>query len=407
MRMRWLWLLAVVVVVVQAGAMAAPVSYPLPVLPAEHRLMKDPVTGADLIFVTTNPAPDQDLYFHDRSWLADSSMLLFNSSRPDGGLMGYLFATGELVRITTPKGGVGGATAARDRNSVFGMRGREVLELALKIEPSADPAKTPSRVTATERVICSIPQGMSANVGLNENSNGRLLSEGVGLADGANGIIVIGVKTGKVRPVCRIPKGGYAGHVQFSRTSPNLLSYAGIPNRLMVVDVNEGKPRAIYRQQKSETLSHECWWANETLTYCGGYRDGDSPVKVIDIFTGDIRIIGEGALWAGGTKADVARYNWWHAAGHESGRWVVADNWHGDIVLFDGKTTEMHLLTAGHRTYGRGAHPEPGWDRRGERVVFTSNMFGNPDICVATIPEVWQRQVDAEMALPGFPKPAR
>ena len=238
-----LWLTAAVLAVA-AAACAAETSYPLPVLPAEHKMMKDPVTGADLIFVTTNPAEDHNLYFHERSWLADSSLLLFTSGRPDGGLMGYLFATGELVRITTPKGGVGGATAARDRNSVFALRGREVLELALKIEPSRDPAKTPSKVTAAERVICSIPDGMSANTALNENSDGTLLSLGIGRAEGGVGIIVIHTKTGEVREVCRLDT--FGGHVQFSHTSPNLLSFAGRPQRLMIVDVNEGKPRAIH-----------------------------------------------------------------------------------------------------------------------------------------------------------------
>jgi hypothetical protein len=406
MRSRWIWTLALLVLTTRA--MGAQATYNLPVLPPEHKLMKDPVTGAALIFVTTNPAPDQDLYFHQRSWLADSSMLLFTSGRSDGGLMGYLFATGELVRVTTPKGGVGGATAARDRNSIFAMRGREVLELALKIEPSADPAKTPSTVTATERVICSIPEGLSADTALNENSDGTLLSMGLSLPDGASGIFVVNVQTGRLRKVCRIARGAYAGHVQFSRTSPYLLSYAGGPDRLWVVDLRDGKPRDIHHQVQGETVTHECWWVGDTLTYCGGYVEGLSHVNVIDAYTGEVRIVGGGCWWPEAGKeatqplwtttdqkrsksdlADLARLNWWHASGHESGRWVAADNWHGTIALFDGHSTQPRALTMGHRIYGHGAHPEVGWDRRGERVVFTSNMFGNPDVCVATIPEAW------------------
>lgn len=126
------------------------------------------------------------------------------------------------------------------------------------------------------------------------------------------------------------------------------------------------------------------------MTYCGGYVDGQSHVNVIDVFTGQVRIIGAGSWWPEGTPAELARWSWWHAAGHESGRWVVADNWHGDIALFDGKTARMRRLTLGHRTYGVGVHPHVGWDRRGERVVFTSHMLGNPDVCVATIPQAWQ-----------------
>ena len=120
-------------------------------------------------------------------------------------------------------------------------------------------------------------------------------------------------------------------------------------------------------------------------------------IAIIDYEMGNLRSVQKAIERVGGdgrlirTPAELARWSWWHAAGHESGRWVVADNWHGDIVLFDGRTARMRRLTLGHRTYGVGAHPHVGWDRRGERVVFTSHMLGNPDVCVATIPETWQR----------------
>ena len=72
----------------------------------------------------------------------------------------------------------------------------------------------------------------------------------------------------------------------------------------------------------------------------------------------------------------AARLNWWHAAGSGDGRWVAADNWHGDIMLFEGKTTRPHLLTSGHCTYGSGEHPHVGWDRKGEKVIFASHLLG-------------------------------
>src|SRR5690349_17936630 len=63
--------------------------YPLEVLPPEHKRMADPKTGAELLFLTTAPEDDSNLYFHERSWLEDESVILFNSSRVKGGLMGY------------------------------------------------------------------------------------------------------------------------------------------------------------------------------------------------------------------------------------------------------------------------------------------------------------------------------
>ena len=69
---------------------------------------------------------------------------------------------------------------------------------------------------------------------------------------------------------------------------------------------------------------------------------------------------------------------------------MVADNWHGDLTIFEAQTTRPHLLTQGHRTYGKGEHPHVGWDRNGEQVVFTSHLLGNPNVCLARIPKAMQ-----------------
>jgi oligogalacturonide lyase len=131
-------------------------TYTLKVLPAEHRSMTDPETGAELTFLTTDPAHDQNLYYEQRSWLSDSSLILFNSSREGGGLMGYRVNTGELVVLRTLKGALGAATAAKDGPRLYAMRGADVVELALEMGPSPDPLQKPSIVIASERVICTL-----------------------------------------------------------------------------------------------------------------------------------------------------------------------------------------------------------------------------------------------------------
>ena len=60
-------------------------------------------------------------------------------------------------------------------------------------------------------------------------------------------------------------------------------------------------------------------------------------------------------------------------------------------MLFEGTTARPRTLTVGHRTYGRGTHPEPGWDREGRRVIFSSHLLSDDvNACVAEIPEAWQ-----------------
>ncbi len=396
--------------------------------------MTDPKTGAELLFLTTAPEKDANLYFHEYSWLADESVILFTSSRAKGGLMGYVTATGELIRFKTPRGPLGGATAAAKGNAVLASRGREIVEVKLVIQPSDEPTARRSRVTATERVIATLPEG-SPSTSLNPSCDGKYVALGVtglagksrGLAapksdEGGSGICKVNLKTGKLTEVCRFPQPpGFSGHVQWSRTNPNLISFAGARGptgdvagpvhvsagpedyaargqRLWVVDIRDGIPRNVYLAEEGELVTHESWWVNDQLLFCGGKSPTAavlSHVKVLNIYSGEVRIVGAGAWLPDASPSDAARLNWWHAAGSANGHWIAADNSHGDIMLFEGKTTRPHLLTSGHRTYGGGEHPHVGWDRRGEKVVFASHLLGDLNVCVATIPKAWQDTVSA------------
>jgi hypothetical protein len=387
-----LWVLCVV-------PAAGQESYSFKVLPSEAKHMTDPETGTDLVFLTTDPGHDQNLYYEQRSWLADESMILFNSGREGGGLMGYITATGELACLTTPKGGLGGPTAAKEGNRIFAMRGAEVVELTLDVKPG--------RVTASERVICTLgPENMSPNTAITENADGTKLAMGVGGRGAANApndgkVIVIDVKSGQVDEVFRIDGAKFDGHVVFSRQNPKLISFYEQQSWISVADIRTKE--VVFRQKKApgEFATHHCWWVGDTITFCGGFHPQpteDADVKVIDVHSGEVRIVGKGAWWPGATSAELARQNWWHSCGFEGGRWIAADNWYGDIGIFHAGTTRTYILTKGHRTYGKGSHPEVGWDRRGEQVVFTSDMLGDANVCVATIPKAWQDDWSAQMS---------
>jgi hypothetical protein len=395
-----------------AGAEA----YSLEVLPPEHRRMTDPETGAELLFLTTGPSHDQNLYYEQRSWLADSSLILFTSDRDGGGLMGYIVETGELVRIATPKGALSAATAAKERNSMFAARGAEIVELALEIEPSPEPAARPSTVRAVERIVCTLgPEHVPTNTSLTENADGTLLAVGVGgrsisSVEADAKVVVIDVRSGDLREVRRLPGKDFFGHVVFSRSNPDLVSFMEKGSWLTVMDVREGKVVFRHKQVEGEFATHHNWWINDTITFCGGFHPQpteDADVKVVDIRTGVVRIVGKGAWWPGATPRELAQWNWWHASGDEQGRWVAADNWHGDIGLFHAGTTRTYWLTRGHRTYGGGTHPEVGWDRRGERVIFASHKLGSVDVCVAEIPREWQDSWADQMSLSPAPADAQ
>jgi oligogalacturonide lyase len=377
------------------GALAE--TYPLTVMPAEHKRMNDPVTNTELTFLTTAPGKNLNAYFYQQAWLHDGSAILFNSDRNEGGAMAYLVQTGELVMLRTPKGPLRQPVASMKRPVFFARRGREVLELRIDLTISADLAKTPSTATLEERVICLMPEGSHSSY-LTENPDGTKLTLGIGGIKGESrsAIFVVDIASGEVKEVCSFPDPpGFAWHVQWSWTDPNLISFAGRPQRLMTVDIRDGRPRNIYKAWDDELVTHESSWVNGQVLFCGGTHPKpaeDSHVKVLDLATGTVRVIGPGAWWPGANAPDLAKVNWWHASGSRDGRWVAADNWHGDIMLFDAKTARPRLLTTGHRTYGHGEHPHVAWDQTGKSVIFGSHMLGDPNVCVAKIPEAWQEE---------------
>ncbi len=378
-----------------SAALRAQEPMALQVLPAEHKVIQDARTGARLTFLTTHPGSDLNFYFHEHSWLADSSMILFTSARfGDSCLMGYLTATGELVRLRTPAGNLSSATAAIDRPSVYGLRSGEIVELALKIEISRDPVAVPSKVWGRERVLAKVPAG--AVGALNPNSDGQKLAFGQMEKGKPAQILTVDTGSGEIRSVCTLPPGlDFAYHVQWSHTNPFLLSFAAMRPRLNVVDIRDGKILHPYLEWDQELVTHEHWWGEDQLVFCGGVHPKpteDAHVKVVHIRTGQVRILGAGSWWAGATPEGISKWNHWHCSGSDDGRWVASDNWHGDITLFEGRTTRPRLLTQGHRTYGKGDHPHVGWDRRGEQVIFASHLLGDPNVCVATIPEAMQKE---------------
>src|SRR5690606_18487906 len=160
----------------------------------------------------------------------------------------------ELFRITTPSGAVGAATAAKNKNAVFALRGNEVVELNVTISLAKNPKRKRSTVKISERVICTLPPA-SGTTALNDNSDGTKLAVGRPGSPGSDLpiIFVIDELSGEMKEGYRAPTPPqYMGHVQWSRTSPNLLSFAGLYPRLNVVDVETGKVFSPYDQLRDE-----------------------------------------------------------------------------------------------------------------------------------------------------------
>lgn len=367
------------------------------IMPAEHKSELDPISGAKIIFVTTNPANDMNLYFHDRCWLFDNEMMLFVSDRSKRQeIYGYLTKTGEIVRLNQEADVAAGAPlASKLGDRLYAVKEKAIFEWKLKLQQTGK-----TNVTVEERKICDFPAGTAQLSGLNENSDQTLISFGYKMGED-NYIAVAEIATGKQEVVAKVDFP--IQHIQFHWNRPDVLSFArGYGNdtapltegepahaRIWFVNLHSKTPVPAFFQRPGELATHECWWVNDQMTFIGGSNPEEAHLKVIDLKTGEIRIIGAGAWWEGADAKEISKYNWWHGSGGPDGKWVAGDNWHGIIALFNAKTTVKRILTSGHRTYGKGGHPHVGWDLKGESVEFTSNKYGNTDVCIAVVPKEW------------------
>lgn len=376
------------------------------ILPRESREVMDADTGAKVVFVTTDPASDTNLYFHERSWLPDESLLFFISDRfGRSEPMAWIEKTGELVQLCPEGEEPGfGFTASRKSNCLYLIKSDGIYEWSISSTINERPEQEPSQVALKERKIASIPDKRSPAGSLNENADSSKLSLLLKHTDSdQTDIVFFDIKNGELEIITTVSHP--ASHLQCNNSNPNLVMYActfpegdRVPlftkkeyanreprTRIWFAELGKPEPWRLHLQIPGELVTHECWWLGDTLTFCGGMLPNESHLKTADCRTGEIRILGPARWWKDIPEADLMRYHWWHGAGSPTGEWAAADTFHGDIVLFNAKTTEMQPLALNHRTYGGGAHPHVGWSPSGRMVVFASNRNGKPDVCVAYV----------------------
>ena len=254
-----------------------------------------------------------------------------------------------------------------------------------------------STVKVKERQITTAPEETSFFMGFTESANGRYLSAGLNYSDSdQQDIVAIDITS---RDIKTLYTGKGISHVQFNKYNTNLLRFSHSPHRMWYIDIDEpGVAHKLHLQEPGELVTHEDWWVNDQMTFCGGYRKEQSHVKVVDIHNQITRILGGGSWLPDRTPAELSQFNWWHASGARNGRWVAADSWHGHIAVIDARTSHLRLLTKNHRTYGHVGvpHPHVGWAPDSKSVEFTSHKRGNADLCIAWLPAEWENPFEQE-----------
>jgi oligogalacturonide lyase len=89
--------------------------------PSERKVVTDPVTGAQLTFLTSTPAGDSKIYQTHNQWTADGNWVIFRSGRVRGEAMAVNEKTGTIVQVS--EGGFTGMlNVARNSMKLYFMR---------------------------------------------------------------------------------------------------------------------------------------------------------------------------------------------------------------------------------------------------------------------------------------------
>ncbi|TDH24211.1 hypothetical protein EXU57_15470 [Segetibacter sp. 3557_3] len=104
--------------------------------PSERKVVKDPITGTMLTFLTSTPTGDAKIYQTHNQWTSDGQWLVYRSGRIPGEAMAVNEKTGEMVQVT--EGGYTGMlNIARKSMKLYFMRNPDTTRRRPVIRDSA------------------------------------------------------------------------------------------------------------------------------------------------------------------------------------------------------------------------------------------------------------------------------
>jgi len=421
--------------------------------PSERKIVKDPVTGVELLFLTSTPSGDRKIYPTHNQWTSDGEWIIFSSGRVVGEAMAVNEKTGDIVQVT--EGGYSGMlSVARKSMKLYFMRrpegprgapaAVEVVEVDLK-KLFADSESGNLKAATTYERICGItPAGMDAGgdmaldggeewvwfrVGKEEAL--QYLPEGTQIAKpfgprdmgaGPAGIAGMNIHSGEIKQVVSVPF--QIGHIQSNPWVPGQIVFCWetggkAPQRTWVVNADGTGLRPLYPESEYEWITHEAVISPDEVAFAilghrpiQGINDEDRP-KGTDVKGANP---GQEVAWGpSGTREKptglgIVNINtremtiagqipygsgFWHVHGSHDKRLAVGDNFERELYLINRETHEMMLLTAGHKTTAAD-HVHPTFSPDGTKIEIQSAMLSEDgrtmNICVVYVPGKWLKK---------------
>lgn len=418
--------------------------------PSERKVVKDPVTGTMLTFLTSKPHGDSKIYPTHPQWTSDGKWLVFRSRLAGNEAVAVNEATGDLVQVT--EGGYTGMlNLAQKSMKLYYMRKAPDNDKILQIVETdlarvlADSAAGRMQAAGSyQRVAANLPPELEAggDLALDADEEWVYFKVGPGQAArhlapgtkiepafgprkmgaGPQGIARLNVKTGEVKHVVSVPF--QVGHIQANLWNPGEIVFCWetggkSPQRTWTVKADGSGLRPLYPEASYEWVTHEAVISKDEVAMAiMGHRDIPGAAKAVDAPATGVGGAnpGQDDGWGRtGTRekpTGLAIVNLrtrqmqivgqtdsgsglWHVHGSSDGRFAVGDDFSRSVYLIDRRNREMMMLTTGHKTTAAD-HPHPTFNADGTRIQIQSAMLSEDgrsmNIVVVPVPEAWLKR---------------
>ena len=421
--------------------------------PSEKKIIKDPVTGTQLTFLTSTPAGDSKIYQTHTQWTADGEWLIFRSTRARNEALAVNEKSGDIVQVT--EGGYTGMLCvARKSMKLYFMQsastdtaerrrgGGPLRVMEVDLQKVFDYSKKGKMQAASnyQRVCGTIAGELGAGGDMALDADEEIVYFRVGKTEAAKhlaanakiesnfgprnmgagpaGLMSMDIRTGEIKYIVSVPF--QIGHVQSNPWVKGEIVFCWetggkSPQRTWIVNADGSGLRPLYPESEYEWVTHEAVITKDEVAIA---IMGHRRIGTIDS-TGTIVAganPGQEAAWGpSGTREKPTGLGivnirsrqmiiiaqtpsgsgLWHVNGSGDGRWAVGDDFSRGIYLIDRRTREMILLTTGHKPTAAD-HPHPSFSPDGTKIEIQSAMLSadgrSMNICIVPVPEEWLKR---------------
>lgn len=417
--------------------------------PSEKKVVKDPVTGTMLTFLTSKPYGDSKIYQTHSQWTSDGQWVIFRSGRVRNEALAVNEKTGDIIQVT--EGGYTGMLCiARKTMKMYFMRNADTAKrfggalqvVAVDLEKVFNDSRAGKMQPASfyQHVCGTIPAELGAGGDMALDANEDYVYFRVGKTEAAKhlapnakiesnfgprnmgagpaGLMSMNVATGEIKYIVSVPF--QIGHVQTNPWVPGEIVFCWetggkSPQRTWTVMADGKGLRPLYPESEYEWVTHEAVITKDevaiaimghrkiggidsTGTGVGGINPGQDAawgpsgtrekptgLGIVNLRTREMRIVGQTPSGSG----------LWHVNGSADGRWAVGDDFTRNIYLIDRHTGEMLLLSTGHKATAAD-HPHPTFSADGTRIEIQSAMLSadnrSMNICIIPVPDSWLKR---------------